>query len=279
MQFDTLRAFPYPVLRPDVDDYVDGDMQVTIEFSPSADGHEVAAHVSFHVSVPELVAEVAAGRATYVLVFACRDTYFRYVHSTDQQECEVQFPAGRLRGEVQVYPYISVAELITDYSSKWINPEFGTGPFTYEVGSVLAIDRPQMVYIDRDVFRPLSSVFVLVKDEKIVGYEWQVRSDGDKVQIALSPELKERIDAARNNKGNRAVLMNSIYFAAVMQCISLLKNGKDDAENSRWGSVILQKCHNDGINIEDHDEYLIAERLMKNPFQLIEAYVFKDNEQ
>ncbi|MES2120491.1 MAG: hypothetical protein V4513_07950 [Pseudomonadota bacterium] len=275
MQFDSLRAFPYPVLRPDVDDYVDGDMQVTVEFSPSSDGQEVSAHVNFHVSVPELVAEVKSGRARYVVVFACRDTYFRHVHETGETSSQVTFPAGSLRGEVQVYPYIYAAKLIAKYSSQWINPEFGSGPFRYEIGSVLAVDRPQVVYIDRDVFKPLSSVFVLVKDDAIVGHEWQVKTTDDKVHIVLSPDLKERIDAARNNKGHRAVLMNSIYFAAVMQCISLLKSGKADAENTRWGNVILQKCHNGGINIDEHEEYLIAERLMKSPFQLVDTYVFE----
>jgi hypothetical protein len=279
MQFDSLRAFPYPVLRPDVDDYVDGDIQVTVEFSPSKDGQEVSAEVSFQVSVPEVLAEVAAGRARYVVVFECRDTYFRHVHETSKVNSVVTFVAGSLRGEIQVYPYIAAIKPIPAYASKWINPEFGTGPFSYEVGSVLAVDRPQVVYIDRDVFRPLSSVFVLVKDDAIAGHEWQVRATDDKVHIAVSPELKEKIDAARNNKANRAVLMNSIYFAAVMQCISQLKNGKDDADGTRWGKVILQKCHNDGINVEDHEEYLIAERLMKSPFQLVDAYVFQGGDQ
>ena len=278
MQFDTLRAFPYPVLRPDVDDYVDGDIQVIAEFDPSPDGLEVRASVSFHVSVQELKAEITAGRAKYVIVFACRDTYFRHVHSTADEKFEVKFPAGSLRGEVQVYPYISAVNKITNYKCGWINPEFGMGPFKFDVGSVLAIDRPQTVFIDRDVFRPLSSVFVLVKDDAIVGHEWQVRPTDDKVQILVSPELKERIDEARNNRAHRAVLMNSIYFAAVTHCITSLKDADKDYAETRWGKVIAQKCHNAGINIDEHDEYLVTERLMKSPFQLVEAYVFQGSD-
>ena len=274
MQFDTLRAFPYPVLRPDVDDYFDGDIQVIVEFSPSTDGLEVSAEVSIHVSVDELKAEVKAGRAQYVIVFACRDTYFRHVESGNAENFVVKFPVGMLRGEVQVYPYISAIKPISGYQCNWINPEFGNGPFSYDVGSVLAIDRPQVVYIDRDVFRPLSSVFVIVKDDKIVGHEWIVKSTDDKVEIHLSPDLKEKIDVARNNKGHRAVLMNSIYFAAVMHCIVLLQQD-DESNNTRWGRVIIQKCHNESLNLEDHAAYLIAERLMKSPFQLVEAYVFQ----
>jgi hypothetical protein len=277
MQFDTLRAFPYPVLRPDVDDYVDGDMQVTVEFAPSEDGQEVNASVFFHLSVDELKAEVSGGRARYIVVFACRDTYFRHVESATSGKFVVKFPAGSLRGEVQVYPYISAIKSIKNYQSKWINPEFGVGPFRYPIGAVLAVDRPQTVYIDRDVFKPLSSIFALVRDENITGHEWQVKPKDDKVHILVSPALKELIDDARNNKAHRAVLMNSIYFAAVMQCLSILKHGVD-VDETRWGKIISQKCHNEGINLEDHDEYLIAERLMKSPFRLVEAYVFKGSE-
>ena len=274
MQFDTLRAFPYPVLRPDIDDYVDGDIQVTAEFEPSDDGQEVRASVEFHLSVDELQAEVIAGRARYVIVFACRDTYFRHVETTNKLKFEVTFPAGSLRGEVQIFPYISAVKPIKNYGSAWINPEFGPGPFAYPVGAVLALDRPQVVYIDRDVFKPLSSIFAIVKDDNIVGHEWQVRTNDDKVHILVSAELKALIDTARNNKSHRAVLMNSIYFAAVMHCLTHLKHG-DHAEETRWGRVITQKCHNEGINLAEHDEYLLAERLMKSPFRLVDAYVFQ----
>ncbi|MCR5868491.1 hypothetical protein [Aquincola sp. J276] len=274
MQFDSLRAFPYPVLRPDSDDYVDGDIQVTAEFEPSEDGQEVRARVEFHLSVEELKAEVAAGRARYVIVFACRDTYFRHVELTNALEFEVTFPAGSLRGEVQIYPYVSAAKQIKAYQAEWINPEFGPGPFTYPVGAVLALDRPQVVYIDRDVFKPLSSIFVIRKDENITGHEWQVRTTDDKVHILVSAELKALIDNARNNKSHRAVLMNSIYFAAVMHCLTQLKHG-DHLDETRWGRVIAQKCHNAGINLAEHEEYLVAERLMKSPFRLVDAYVFR----
>ncbi len=274
MQFDTLRAFPYPVLRPDVDDYVEGDIQVVAEFSPSDDGLEVKAQVSFLISVDELKAEIKAGRAVYAVVFACRDTYFRHVHTSAEESLEITFPSGHLRGEVQVYPYVTAVEHISDYSCDWINGEFGNGPFSYEIGAVLAIDQPKVIFIDRDVFRSLLSVFVLMKDDNIAGHEWQIKAGDDKVQILVSPDLKCQIDEARNNKGHRAVLMNSIYFSAVMQCFSFLKSG-DDSNESRWGRVILHKCHNAGIEIDQHDEYLIAERLVKNPFQLIDAYVFQ----
>lgn len=272
MQFDTLRAFPYPVLRPDIDDYLEGDIQVVVDFSPSGDGQEITAKVSFTLSVPEIDALVAAGQAQYAVVFACRDTYFRHVAERDHADFDVTFPPGHLRGEVQVYPYVTAVAPITDFTSLQINPEFGSGPFAFEIGSVLAVDRPQIVYIDRDVFRPITSAFVLVKNENLTGAEWRVDTTGDKVAIQVSDQLKVRIDAARNTNSNRAVLLNSIYFAAVMHCIALLQ--QPDPPDNRWAKVFEQKAHNAGIDLATHDAYLAAERLLQMPFRLIDTYLF-----
>lgn len=274
MQFDSSRAFPYPVLRPEVDDYVDGEIQATVEFSPSRDGQDVTASVSIIVSVEELRAEVAAGRAQYVVVFACRDTYFRRVEATKQATFAVEFEKGALRGEVQVFSYICAKKRIKNFSCKWINPEFGVGPFEFAPGSVLAVDQPQTVFIDREVFRPLSSVFVLAADASITGAQWQVKPTSDKVHILVSPDLKAKIDLARNSKANRAVLMNSIYFSSVTHCVSILQQEKNEYAGAKWADVILQRCHNENINIEDHDSYMVTERLLRNPFQLVDTYVF-----
>lgn len=277
MQFDQLRAFPYPVLRPDIDDYVDGDIQVTAEFEPSADGQDVSASVHFLLSVPELVSAVQSKLAAYVLVVACRDTYFRHVEIFHDQNVTIQFPSGALRGEVQVFPYVAAIERVDNFTCSWINPEFGSGPFSFEVGSVLALDRPQIVFIDRDVFKPLSSIFELAKEDSITGHEWQIRPTSEKVRILVSPELKEKIDVARNNTSNRAVLMNSIYFSAVMQCVGYLKNEESEFAGSKWARVFKQKCHNENINIEEHEEHIVAQRLMRSPFRLIEAYLFNES--
>lgn len=277
MQYDSLRAFPYPVLRPDIDDYLDGELQATVDIKPSADGSQITAEVQFALSVKEIVDLVKQKKATYTVVFACRDTYFRQAYNHDTPHFEVPFPVGTLRGEVLIYPYVIAATDIAKYKCGLINKEFGNGPFVFTQGSVLALDRPQSVYIDRDVFNPITSVFSLIKKEEITGHEWQLNVSGDRVLIAVSPALKERIDAARNTPRNKAVLLNSIYFAAVMQCVGDLQKHKDEYEHSKWAQVILQKCHNIGINIEQHESYFVTQRLMKYPVALIDTYLFGES--
>lgn len=276
MQFDLLRAFPYPVLRPKVDDYIDGDVQATVNFERSPDNLDIRAEVLFAVSVPEITERIAAGQAEYAIVFACRDTYFRHSVTSTASNFEHTFPSGALRGEVLIYPYVVATQDIVDFTCPWINDEFGSGPFTFVEGSVLALDEPKTIFIDRETFKPISSVFVLAANDNLTEHEWRVDASSDKVRIEVSTTLKERIDAARNSTRNKAVLLNSVYFGAVMQCLSYLKQEGSEYDSFRWAKIFHQKCHDLGLNLEHHDEAVVAQQLMKYPFALVDTYCFAE---
>ena len=139
----------------------------------------------------------------------------------------------------------------------------------------MAQDEAQVFYIDRDLFKPITSVFELVKKDDQSDGLWTVFFEEDHVQIEVSPKMKEAIDAARNDHKKRVVLLNSIYFAAVMQAIQKLKDSNENYDGKKWADVIRQQAHNKGINLEGHDAYYIAEQLMQQPIKLLDAYVFK----
>jgi hypothetical protein len=241
MQFDLLRAFPYPVLRPQVNDYVDGDIQANVYLEQVESTGGLKASIVFAVSVPELVKLIKAGAASYVVVFACRDTYFRKAVKSQSESFEHAFDGGSLRGEVMIYPYVVAQREITGFVCPWINDEFGAGPFTFAEGSVLALEEPRSIYVERDAFKPISSAFELV---------------------------------ARNNTVNRAILLNSLYFGAVTQCVSYLKQQGGEFSERRWANIFLQKCSDAGISLEKNDEVIVAQKLMKMPFGLLNAHCF-----
>lgn len=275
MQFDLLRAFPYPVLRPRIDDYIDGDIQATVHFEQSSDAFNVRAEVLFAVSVPEIAARIDAGQAQYAVVFACRDTYFRETATSTNPNFEYTFTSGALRGEVLIYPYVVSTTDINDFTCPWINEEFGSGPFSFPVGSVLALDEPKVIYIDRETFKPISSAFVMVANDNLAEHEWRVDASNDKVRIEVSLGLKEQIDVARNSARNKAVLLNSIYFGAVVQCVAHLKQKDNEYESFRWANIFRQKLYDMNIDLEQHDEVVVAQQLMKYPFALVETYCFE----
>lgn len=220
--------------------------------------------------------EISKGNAEYVCMISCRDTYFRQIIVSQEKTVESNFDIGALRGEVRVNPYVVVKKNIAALSAPDINPEFGPGPFQFVEGDVLAQDESQVFYIDRDLFKPITSVFDLVKKDDLSDGLWMVGFEEDHIQIEVSPRMKETIDAARNDHKKKIVLINSIYFAAVMQAVQKLNDPNENFEGKKWAEVFKRQAHNKGINLGGQDAYLITEHLMQEPLKLLDAYVFKE---
>lgn len=273
MKFDKHKAFPYPVLRPSSDDYKEVEFQVMVEFAIS--DKKVTANILFANSCDEISDEIETGNAAYVCVISCRDTYIQRVVETSERSVCLDFESGKLRGEVRVDPYVVVKENIVDYTCPNINLEFGPGPFSFQAGDVLAQDETQVFYIDREVFKSITSVFDLVKKDNLTEGLWTINFDDDHIRIEVSPKLKESIDDARNDNKNRVILKNSIYFAAVMQAVQKLQDKEESFEDRKWAKVFAHQAHNRGIDLENHDAYLVAQQLMQLPALQLDALVFK----
>jgi len=273
MKFDPNKAFPYPVLRPYSDDYPQVDFQTTVDLTVGTDN--IAAQIECAISAEAIVDQIEEGNAEYVWVVSCRDTYFRTVIKTAQSQVAAEFPPGSLRGEVQIDPYVVVTRPIPDYTSSDLNPEFGKDPFAFSPGDILAQDEPQVFFIDRDLFRPLTSVFELVKRDGLSDGEWLIDFEQDHVQIQLSASMKEAIDDARNSPANRLILLNSLYFSAVTEAVQKLLQDEGEYDTYRWAQIIRQQAVNNGLDLSAHDAYVSANRLMKYPLNVLNVRVFQ----
>jgi hypothetical protein len=132
-------------------------------------------------------------------------------------------------------------------------------------------------FIDRDLFKPVTAVFDLVKNPEYSEGEWHINLDDDHIQIVVSTAMKESIDNARNNTAMKAVLLNSIYFSAAVHAIQRLKEFGDEYEEKRWSRVFYRQIHNNGFDLNG-DAYILAQKLMKYPLKVLNAYVLKGAE-
>jgi len=271
MKFDHTKTFPYPVLRPHSDDYLDSEFQAIAEFV--IQGNDIRVNFSYHISSPELLKKIDEGLAKYVSVISCRDTYYRNVIITDKSQYSESIDGSILRGKVVTESYVVAIDNIKDYSFTDINPEFGKKFFDFRPGEIMAQEETQVLFIERDLFAPVSSVFQLVKNTSLNGGEWRVSLELDNVQIEVSPEIKENIDNTRSNSACRAILINSIYFSAACHAIQQLKDdgGYNDC---KWAKVIAQQMHNYHLDLNSLDAYVITQKLMKNPLSILNTYIF-----
>lgn len=279
MQFDTNRAFPYPVLRADVQDYMRGAFQATIDFRETDDQDGFIVDVQAQLNVSEIVELIDVGKAEYLYILSCRDTMTRHTLRVREPMFEQILPIGTLRGEVKIAKLVSVTKPIKGYTCPHINPEFGSGPFSFDVGEVLAFDEPHIVYLEPENFRPLTSIFELSPNESLDKFQLQFGTSGDRITIELNPELKTLVDVARADPVRRAVLFNSIYMHAVMDALDKLK---DDTEgDQRWRGVIKQRLSDMDLSVDDLKTkgiYPIAEALLKHPLARLADFFSDDYE-
>lgn len=271
MKFDKSKTFPYPVLRPYSDDYVEGEFQSTVSLTIEEGWVKVSC--SYLTSSVELQQLITDQKAQFVSIVSCRDTYFRQTLRTGNSDFEATISADDLRGEVFIDSYIVAIKEIKNFVSPDINPEFAQKRFNFKAGEILAQEEAQAVYIERDLFRPISSVFELVKGDGLSGGEWRVSLEQDHVQISVSPSMKESIDNSRSSSLVKSVLINSIYHSAVAHAIQQLKDGADFAD-LKWARVMLRQLHNQNIDLVKNDAYVIAQKLMKHPLSVLNTYVF-----
>lgn len=272
MQFEYQKAFPHPVLRSDIDDYVDADFQASIQFEIAPE-EKIKATINMVCSVVEIEDLISSKRAEYLVVFECKDTFTRVVARSFETEFEYMFEAGSVRGEVTASAYIVAVDELKTFRSAQLNPEFGDGNISFPKSSVLAIEVPSAVFIDRELFKPTSSLFELVQSEGLTGTMWKLQTEQDRVQIAVSPAIKAKLDGFRSNKKNKAILLNSIYFAAVMECVHLLQAEEEDNDGHRWRRTIRQRCSNLGISLKTESSHEVAQKLMSDPFGRFDAYL------
>jgi hypothetical protein len=155
-----------------------------------------------------------------------------------------------------------------------IHSDFGNGPFIYSTGDIIAQDEPENFYFDREFFKAITSVFNLVKSDSVPYGEWKLDADNNHIGIQINPAMKEVFDVARFSRSNQMILINSLYYAAVVQAIDYLKEGDDSYDSYRWSHVIKKKIADCKLSYE-YPSTQIATAILELPLRMLSESVFK----
>lgn len=274
MRFDSQVIYPHPVLRPDVEDYEDGDFQAVLSYSVTADQLSVEITASYDLSVEELETHIANDCARAGLLVNCRDTFFRKIFPLDSgRDTLIEIDGGQLHGEVVIVPIIYALAKITEFASDDFADDFEGLKFDIKPGDFLAHENPEVFYLEREAFEPVESIITLTTDAEMSGYEWQVSLDEDQIEIRVSKILSEAIQSARNNTQNTLVLINSMYFSALQSAIEFLHDEPD--KDTKWANVVRQKCQTKGMaNFDQEEPHVVAQRLLDHPIEKLAKAMF-----
>lgn len=269
MRLDNHKAYPYPVIRETHDDFLNESFSAEPLFILELD--RVNLTIDYLLSSNPVKRDIESGHATYLTVISCRDTFFHQVYQSAQaNDNTIYIDTDQLKGEVKVESFVYVTK-DTSIDSININKEFlfnnsdNSSVFNYSKGSIIAQENEYSFYVDIDLFKPLGSIFTLEVNDKLPKGEWRIFSASEKVVITVARNLKKIEENLTNNKFGKSILLNSIYFAAVMHLVNEIKLDPGITKNYLWARVVDLRMTLKEINLEIEDAYIIASKLMENP--------------
>jgi len=260
---DALR-FPHPVLGPQTGgDYLEGQIaaEVVVKESPGAGVVEISGTVA--VTHSGMRALIGRGDVRCVLVVSCLDTYSIDHHPIHIGDFKVAIDNGRLRGTVVVRPVLEIVADQVTMPAEDLHPEFSRDSLTVRRGDIAGIGQEFRFEAGLDKLVPLESVFRLIKSPDLNEPRFELVTDKQAVEVAVSASLYDEISALRNSGGARNILLSSLYLPCVIELLSIAH--ADPQPELRWYQAIESRCRQLGIELDGKDLATKAQRLLGNP--------------
>ena len=279
MRLDPLKAYPYPVLREGSDDYIEGAFQAAImpEIVGTKDGTILKISGSFQLSIEPLKTLISKGKAKYALTVDCRDTFTREYLEFSESSFEWEFAPGSLEGEFILSPCVVAKEPINKFKCDDIHEDFGSGPFKFSPGNILAQAEDQIHHISREFFKPVTSIFTFSQDEKVPDHSFAIELSGDKIAVLLCKSFRDLVLKARSQKKYLPVVFSSIYFPALVRVLSSLNepDSEETYQGKIWYEVVMNQLQAKNLQPPILDPAATAQLMLGYPLKYLSVSFYQ----
>lgn len=263
MKLSSNMLFAHPVLSAASTDYSDATFEVTFALESNADVLNITSNGT--MTCPELHSLLDDGSAGFGFYLICPRTYHNRLVETTMAERTHRFTLSDYFGTVVIQPVLWSKELCTGWHSPRLHAEYG-GAVSLPSAAVLAIGERRRFSVDRQRLRPIESIFSLAARDELPHGQFSVDVEDDKIAIHAHSKTKEVVEEFRNNPRGRQVLLNSVYFPAVMHVLSEVSKDSTRLGDRTWFRIFEAKCSAIGIDLDRPEPLADAQRLLNLPF-------------
>lgn len=248
-----LKAFPYPVLGR-ADDFVDSHFQSTIDTAKEAtsDGERVIVDYSFLLSSLKIQGLIDDCKATFAIDISCSDTLTREVQMC-QNKGALKFEVGQLHGKVMFSPVVVVTDFVTGFHADDFNPEYSGTKFDLSPGDVIAIDDPQVRYIEFDKLQ-FESLVRVQTSEDIPDESYRFDLDSDIIMIQMGKKFRRLWDMCREDKDKAPFMAMSVYKDCIHAALDFMIRN-EDSEEFKWVRALRLKLQTLGTRISQQSDF------------------------
>ena len=276
------KKYPYPVLLPKGDDYVDCLFEVSIESVKTPT--EITFQLETKLNCPDLRSAVDRGDAAIILHVECPQSAYRKSFSIPiGPHCLPPISSNDLSGKISLCPFIVAQKEIKGFHSDSFNPIYKVFSFNIRCGSVLAEGEQLNDFADtatRDIdYKP--DIFSVVPYSPAPEDGERIRIDpfDSKIKIALPRNAYAQYNAMLKSGEVKEFLWSSIILPAVMEALHQMQrefeqNGTfGDLEQHIWCQKIVDRIEHLHPEAKSNKEQFfkdmnipeIAQEIIKNP--------------
>ena len=280
MRFDPKKSFGYPVLRKDSSDYINADISTSIELLEVQDSSHIY-EIEYHVmiGVREIKDAILSRDLSLVVSFFCPKTLYSESFVTQDLNGRRPVDMRNIKGDLHIDVEVIVNSSTFNLKSSKFNTEFSqlSESFSLKRGDLVAQGWPEKLFIEREVFQSVISLFQWAPDDEMSDGAWRLLAKNDSVQIVANQKQIRYLTSAQLSKEGRAVLLNSIFLPAIVQLISTVVANEFD-DSALWFKVLEQKLQATGdVITENSDPIALAQKLLKYPLGALNETLFLES--
>lgn len=277
MRITKQTRFAHPVLSSETQDYKEGGFSVKLKVKESRSTGKISVEYDAEVTEPSIKQLLIDGKASLHLFVVCLRTYFNELKEINLDTGEIEFTKGELRGTVVFRPIVCAKENIPDHPPTNLHSEFSSIAWSFKKADVLALGEESTYEVGLDKLAPIETIFNLVMKPEIEPGMTAIILDEDKISICADQKTHDGIHRMRNTQDGKLALLNAVYLPAVIAVLTGIKDsGQNAYQDLQWFSVFSAKCVSLGINLENTNPHIDAQKLLQAPLGfLLKSKTFK----
>jgi hypothetical protein len=278
MRFDLKKSFGYPVLRENSEDYLDSTIKTSFTLTQVPESNsEFFLDYDVVIGVDEIIESINSRDLILIISCFCPKTLHSISINSFDLNGRSLIDMRDFRGDIRIETEIVVNSNEYLLNSKKFHQEYGVNTFTLTRGQVVAQAWPEKVFVEREIFTSISSLFQWSTNDELEDGLWKMVVTPSKIKIQINQKQRNLLINSSNSKEGRAVLLNSIFFPALIQLINYAIAGDYD-ENDVWFRVIEVKLSSMNKVIgPNSDPIELAQSLLKKPLSNLNQTIFKED--
>ena len=264
----------YPILRPNSDDYPDGQFATSLslkEISESSNSEaNIQLRLDFSIDESAIENEIKDGDAICCAHLYCTATCYSEMLVANKGNFFVEslVSLGNVRGRVELRPLVLTINDIA-IKTQTAHPEYGGNMLPVSRYKQLAVCEPYHFTVG--FIGAIESVFRLEKISDEVGlergeFEYEADISQRYIRIKMNPETYEDFQGLR---AQESLTQMTVYLNALTNALLYLPEEADDDEMSEgWVSTIREHLRRRGIDVPNGHSYgLAAQKLLDIPLK------------